>query len=81
MTSTSKTDWGSVLALMALGLFSVVALIIVGGWLFSVAWNAFLVPTFILPAIDIGQGFAALFMAWAVGSVMGFRKNATLKEK
>lgn len=81
MTDKEKVDWSSVLAWIALGLFSAIALIIIGGWLFSVAWNAFMAPTFLIPTIDIGQGFAALFMAWAIGSAMGFRKVATIKGK
>jgi hypothetical protein len=81
MTDTKTVDWGSMLALIAFGFFMVVLLITVGGWVFSIAWNSFVVPVFALPPIDIGQGFAALFMAWAVGSAFGWRKAVTPTKK
>jgi len=52
---------------LAFGVFAIVVFLILGGWLFSVAWGAFAAPVFGLPVIDIGQGVAALTLIWLAG--------------
>lgn len=73
------TDWGMVI----LGIVGAVALailiVLIGGWFFSIAWNAFMVAAFALPVISVAEGVAGMLMLYLSGVALGFRRNVTVK--
>jgi len=79
MTTNKKLDSGGCMTVLAFAVFLTVAFFIIGGWLFSTLWAAFVVPVFGLPTIDIGQGIAAIILLWLSGWAL--RGNATSRPK
>lgn len=73
------TDWGIVI----LGVVGAVALailiVLIGGWLFSIAWNSFMVVAFALPVITVAEGIAGMLLLYLSGLALGFRRNTKVK--
>lgn len=80
-TPTKRVDVSTIVLGFALIIFLATVFIILGGWVFMVAWNAFMVPVFALATVDIWMSWGALVLLYLVGVALGFRRNVKTNVK
>lgn len=78
---TKQIDWSTLLMGVVAAFALFVLVVLLGGWVFSLSWNIFMVGAFAMPTITIAEGVNAIVILYIVGYVLGFRRNNTLKLK
>jgi hypothetical protein len=79
MTTNRNTNTLSVILLgVALILFIGVLIFVVGGWIFSMAWNGFMTPVFDLTTISITEGIWAVLGVGVLGTAFNRSGNRSV---